>query len=121
MFASRPSDARVQQIVRLIDSAIGDPALSVSRIAQEVHLSTSRVRQLLQLHLGKSPKHYLLEKRLLRAQQLFQSSSFLTVKEVMVAVGMSDPTHFGREFKKMFRMSPSEYRRASHDDLSESA
>jgi transcriptional regulator GlxA family with amidase domain len=114
------SDPRVRRIVMFVDRAFGDPTLTVPRIAREVHLSTSRVRQLMHVHLGQSTKHYLLSKRLLRAQVLLQSS-FLSIKEVMVAVGMNDPTDFGREFKKMFGTSPRDYRRTVHDDLSRSA
>jgi transcriptional regulator GlxA family with amidase domain len=109
VFTAAP-DPRVQQIVRLVDTALNDPTLSVARIANEVHLSVSQTRYLMQHHLGTSPKQYLLQKRLLRAQQLLESS-FLTIKEVMVAVGMNDPTHFGRQFKRTFGVAPRQYRK----------
>jgi AraC-like DNA-binding protein len=112
------ADHRVKQIVRFVDTFLGDSTLTVERISREVHLSPSRVRHLTQLHLGQSPKQYVVTKRLLRAESLLQTS-FMSIKEIMVLVGMSDPTHFGREFKKMFGISPREYRRRSqHDQLS---
>lgn len=112
-------DSRVRHIINFVNSSLSDPSLTVTGIAREVHLSCSRVRFLMRTCLGHSPKHYILNARILYAERLLLST-FLSVKEVMVAVGMSDPTHFGKEFKKRFGVAPREYRR-SHRQLQRSA
>jgi AraC-like DNA-binding protein len=102
-------DRRVHQIVQFVEVSLSDPKLRVENIAAAVHLSPSRLRYVMQHSLGQSPKQFLLSKRLLRAETLLQTS-FMSIKEVMVSVGMNDPTNFSREFKKMFGLPPSEYR-----------
>jgi AraC-like DNA-binding protein len=39
------------------------------------------------------------------------TSTFLTVKEIMVRVGFSDESHFVRYFKRSYGMTPTQYRR----------
>ena len=108
-------DSRIQQMAKIIDSQLPNPELTVVRIARELHSSPSRLRFLMRTTLGEPPKRYILMKRMLRAEVLLRSS-FLSVKEVMAAVGMSDPTHFGREFRRLFGAAPREYRRQSLND-----
>lgn len=104
------SDRRVQYIVKFIDLSLSNPNLNVERVAGEVHLSPSRVCFLMRNYLGQTPRRYILDKRILRAEVLL-TSTFLSIKEIMFAVGMNDPTHFGKEFKKLFGVAPSQYRR----------
>lgn len=104
------NDRRVQHIVKFVELSLSDPDLSVARIAGEVHLSTSRVRYLMRSSLGQTPRRYILDKRILRAEVLL-TTTFLSIKEIMFAVGITDPTHFGKEFKKVFGVAPRLYRR----------
>ena len=40
------------------------------------------------------------------------STTFLSVKEIMARVGFSDESHFVRDFKKIYGMTPTEYRKS---------
>jgi transcriptional regulator GlxA family with amidase domain len=43
-------------------------------------------------------------------------SSFLTIKEVAVRVGVNDVSHFVRDYKALFGQTPSEARRRSQEN-----
>jgi len=59
--------------------------------------------------MGTSPERFLTQVRLERAKHLLETE-FLTVKEVMNRVGMSDASFFARCFKAAYGMTPGKYR-----------
>ncbi|HJU42914.1 MAG TPA: helix-turn-helix transcriptional regulator [Vicinamibacterales bacterium] len=83
---------------------------TVAELAAHVHLSTGQFRRLFTAEVGKSPIDYLRHDRLARAAHLLRSSH-RRVSDIMRAVGISDPSHFARDFKAKFGTSPIEYRR----------
>lgn len=104
-----PHDRRVKTALGLIHSEFKDHDLTVSRLAQKLGLSPSRLRQLFSAELGSTPKSYIREVRLARARSLLEHS-VLSVKEVMAAVGFNDPSHFSKDYKRRFGIRPSKYR-----------
>ena len=56
-----------------------------------------------------SPGRYLHERRLKRARVLLERT-FLTVKQVMAHVGINDPSHFARDFRRLHGVAPSQLR-----------
>lgn len=105
----RVLDPRVRHVLRTVDVLLSDPTLTVERLASAVSLTPARLRQLMDRHVGQSPRQYLATKRLMRAEYLL-THTFLSIKQITVAVGVNDPTHLGREFKKLFGATPREYR-----------
>lgn len=59
-----------------------------------------------------APAHYLRALRMEQASKLLQTS-LLTVKQIMNGVGFEDKSHFAREFKKAYGLTPTAYR-ATH-------
>jgi AraC family L-rhamnose operon regulatory protein RhaS len=53
---------------------------------------------------------YLMKLRLYIASQLLRDTT-LPITEIYERVGFNDPAHFGRQFRKHYGTSPSEYRR----------
>lgn len=84
----------------------------VQKAAVRLNLSDSRFRHLFTRQMSVSPARYLKQLRLQKAKDLLENSA-LSVKEVMAAVGMSDFSHFVRDFKDMYGLSPLSLRRAS--------
>lgn len=83
--------------------------LTLSEIAKSAGLSNSRVESLFKGELGKSPMQYHKELRLEKACELLEDPS-LAIKHVRLEVGYQDHSHFFRDFKKHFGMTPSQYR-----------
>lgn len=83
--------------------------ITVADLARAVNLSQSRFAHLFHQQIGAAPGRYLRQRRLERARLLLEST-FLSVKEVMAAVGFNDPSHFSRDFKSAFGASPRAWR-----------
>ena len=107
-------DPRISWIVAHMQRHFAEP-MAVVELAALVNLSPSRFRALFAAQTGVSPTQFLQRLRLRRARLLLEHS-FLTVKEVMAAVGYSDPSHFARDFRRAHGMSPSGSRGISSAD-----
>lgn len=102
-------DRRVETIIALIQKDIRHRP-SLKQLAQLVHLSPSRLNHLFREETDASLVQYIKTIRLRRAKDLLETT-FLNVKETMVSVGVNDPSHFVRDFKKLFGVTPSEFRK----------
>ena len=101
-------DPRVEKVVtRMREEFRRDPSLS--EMAQIVNLSASRLRYLFKKETGVAPGHFLKTFRLEQAKELLETT-FLSVKEIIRSVGVSDQSHFIREFKKFYGLTPAQYR-----------
>jgi AraC family transcriptional regulator of arabinose operon len=91
---------------------MGEP-LTVTTLASELNLSPSRFAHLFKAEFGVAPMRYLHTQRMVRARQLLEET-ILTVKEVMVQVGCSDPSHFARDFRRFHGLPPKAWRAATN-------
>ena len=71
--------------------------LSIDQLAAEVGISVSRLGFLFRHETGRSPGLYLHTLRMERARVLIESTD-LAVRDVMIQVGLSDPSHFSRDW-----------------------
>jgi transcriptional regulator GlxA family with amidase domain len=97
-------DARIASVLERMETDLERP-LSVAELAAGVNLSSSRLLHLFRAEIGVPPVRYLRDLRLRRARAALETT-FLSVKEVMVQVGFSDPSHFSRAFKLRYGVSP---------------
>jgi AraC family transcriptional regulator of arabinose operon len=105
-------DPRVARLVRDFEASIRENRrISVGCLAQSVNLSPSRVRHLFKAETGTSPVRYLRMRKMQEAKLLLETT-FLTVKEVANRVGLSDESHFVRDFKRIYGSPPGHYRTA---------
>jgi AraC family transcriptional regulator of arabinose operon len=102
-------DRRIVWAIEEMQRRLGED-ISVSELARMVNLSRSRFAHLFRQQTGSSPARYLRDFRLDRARLLLETT-FLSVKEVMAAVGFNDPSHFSRDFHGAFGASPREWRK----------
>ena len=101
-------DPRVEKVVtRMKEEFRQDPSLN--EMAQVVNLSASRLRYLFKKETGVAPGHYLKTFRLEQAKELLETT-FLSVKEIIRSIGVNDQSHFIREFKKAYGLTPAQYR-----------
>jgi len=79
-------------------------------LAQAVNLSPWYFSRLFMQEMQESPHQFSRQLRLEQARVLLEQS-FLRVKEIMAAVGINDKSHFAKEFKRAYGLSPIQYRR----------
>ena len=106
-------DWRICRTLTVMHTEIARP-LDVATLAKEVNLSTSRFSHLFQRETGRSPARYLHDVRLDRAFALLTDST-MSIKEVMAAVGLNDPSHFTRDFSEHHGLSPRDCRACAHE------
>lgn len=105
-------DPRVTRAVEIINQFFPDRP-SEKAIARRVNLSAARLRQLFKKEMGISLTQYVRRLRMKKAAMLLQES-FLSVKEIVFESGGKDISHFVRDFKKEFGVSPSAFREQAH-------
>ncbi len=92
--------------------------LSLTNTAGYVNLSASRLRHLFKAETGMSVVQYVKGLRLKKAKDLIETSA-LSIKQIMVEVGMKDKSNFSRDFKKTYGLSPAQCRRYSQFEENE--
>jgi AraC-like DNA-binding protein len=99
---------------RQIDKAVRYFALqyardiSITEVARELGYHRTHFSKIFRQLIGFSPQSYLLQIRMHKAAELLKQP--LTIEQVASSVGFSDPLYFSRQFKKMYKKSPSNYR-----------
>src|SRR5687767_9398828 len=102
-------DQRVLTVIALMKHDPGQP-LPLRRLAQSVNLSPTRLWYLFKAETGSPPARYLRTLRMQGATTLLVDT-FLSVKEIIARMGFSDGSHFVRDFKRIYGVTPTEYRK----------
>lgn len=82
---------------------------TVSEMAALLGVSAAQLRRLCAQVLGASPRQLLCNLRLQAAAVMLRNPG-LRVKEIQARVGIADASHFCRDFRDRFGVSPTEYR-----------
>lgn len=101
-------DPRVQKIQQMMRENL-HREMSLGKFARSVNLSVWRFCHVFRSEVGMSPIQYLRSLRMEKAKELLESS-FLSIKEIGHLVGLNDESHFVRDFKKAYGLSPKCYR-----------
>lgn len=83
--------------------------ISVSKIAEELHISVSHLRSLFYGELGYSPQDAIIKKRISVAKALLRSENPPSIQSIANIVGYADQGAFSKRFKHETGCSPSEY------------
>jgi len=104
----------VERVSRIIELMQNDPSrnFTLARMAQSVNLSPPYFCYLFKSVTGTPPGKYLKTLRMQQAATLL-TTTFLSVKEIVRRVGCSDDSHFVRDFKRMYGVTPSAYRNSA--------
>lgn len=100
--------ARVRAVIDFMNANL-HRGIAMIELAKMVHLSKLYFSRAFKTEIGVPPGQYLTKLRMEKAAQLL-ATTFLSVKEVMAAVGYDHKSNFGRCFKRHFDVTPSEYR-----------
>lgn len=104
-------DNRVELIIALMKADLRRE-LSTEMLARYVNLSVSRLQHLFKLETGMTLVRYRNMLRINRARDLLETS-LLSIKEIRARVGINERSHFVREFKNIYGLTPIQYRTAS--------
>ena len=83
---------------------------TVEEMSVQAGYSPSYFRMIFRKELSASPAAYLKDLRLEKAKYLLENT-FEHIKQVGLAVGMTDESHFTRDFKTRYEETPTEHRR----------
>ncbi len=87
---------------------------SVPDLAARLGVSARTLSRRFKMAAGLSIGDYALQRRLDEAQSLLRRTN-LSVTEVAFEVGLADPSHFTRVFRKQLGLTPTRYRAAVRD------
>ena len=99
---------KVEAIIKLMRANLCRD-LPLKELAARVKLSPSYLCFLFKRQTGQSPSRYLKDLRMQQARELLETT-LLTVKEITAKVGLKDESHFMRDFKRVYGLTPSQYR-----------
>lgn len=88
---------------------LDDPSLSAEKVAEQVHICRKYLLTVFQKYRQTTTNTYIINQRLERAKQLLIHTN-MSVGEIAMSCGYSDPLTFSRLFKKKIGISPRQYR-----------
>ncbi len=97
-------NAHLARSIEIMRDSIETP-VSPTEIAERLGISTRQLERLFGKYLNTSPKKYLMEMRLERAQKLLLQTE-ASITEVAFACGFENPGHFSRVYRSSFGVTP---------------
>ncbi|HVI40037.1 MAG TPA: helix-turn-helix domain-containing protein [Anaerovoracaceae bacterium] len=96
-----------------IENNCHSPNLSLTDVANHVNISPAYFSQLFHQETGESFIDFLTNARMKRARNLLNNTAMRS-SEIALACGYNDPNYFSKVFRKLFGVSPREYKIRSH-------
>lgn len=101
-------DPRVERTIERMDAQL-HTELTMSELARAAGLSVAQLTRLFRQATGMTPGAFLRRLRMARARTLLERTT-LSVRDVMAQVGISDRSHFARDFCREHGASPRLFR-----------
>ncbi len=108
-------DPRIKDALRILEE---NSRVRLCDVAAKVGLSGSRLEHMLRRATGRSFREHLQAARISNAAKLLGNYR-LSVKEIAFLVGYSSQSSLSRAFRGAFHCTPSEYRRRSASQLTD--
>jgi two-component system response regulator YesN len=105
---AKKTDRRVKDVIAFMEDNLGQRLL-LGTLAQGVNLSSTQLNYLFKSKFGVTASQYLKSLRMEKARELLETTH-LSVKEVAAKVGLNDASHFVRDFKTTYGMTPKQFR-----------
>lgn len=106
--ATPPANTRLQPALDWMNSHDG-VLTSLAELAATTKMSVTHFRRLFSATFKETPARYAMRLRLNRARESLESTS-ATVADIANDTGFCDQSHFIHAFKRVYKLSPSEYR-----------
>ncbi len=101
-----PERSVLSDFMELVHRKYGDPATSVSTLAEELNIHRTTLNRLFQKEVGISPGKYLANTRLQQALWMLQETN-LPLKTIAAECGIESLSHFCRTIRRHTGQSPS--------------
>lgn len=98
----------LKQFVDFVETNMDQPQMDVNQIAEELGMSRSKLYSKVKGLTGKSVVEFVLNCRLRKAARLIIEEN-LTMREVMMQVGIESQAYFTNSFKKVFGETPTSF------------
>ena len=108
------SDA-MERAVRFIYQEYKNSFLSVEGIAENAGLSVNRLNDLFKKEQGETVGKFLTKVRMEKARELLEKENE-KIPDIVEQVGYSSPSYFAKVFRKMYDISPQEYRKKGKEN-----
>jgi len=108
--AAPPDEISMSQQIKAYIKDNYERDLTLSDLAQLVHVSPYHLAHVFKTELGMAPIQYLIQCRIEEAKRLLVQTK-LSINEISVMVGYPNPNYFNQIFKKMTGTSPGKYRK----------
>jgi transcriptional regulator GlxA family with amidase domain len=105
-------DPRVRLALDYMQAHVGEPGLSLERVARHVNLSKWHFDRLLKRFTGASFREAVALMRVKKAQHLLETTSF-EIKEIAARAGYTYSSELTRHFRRFLGTTPVEVRRRS--------
>lgn len=105
----------MERVMKVINENIADSTLNVENLAQKVGISRTQLYRRMKDITGLSTSDFLRDQRLRQAATLLKEKNS-TVTQIAYAVGFTSQTHFSTMFKRLYGMSPTEYKENGKDE-----
>ncbi|QJD86949.1 AraC family transcriptional regulator [Cohnella herbarum] len=104
---ANPLPIPIARAIAYMEAHLEEP-VTIEEIARQSGWSHEHFTRMFAASVGISPKRALLERRLIRAEQLMMSGQW-TVKQIAFRVGFGDEHHFSKMYKRIRGMPPTAY------------
>ena len=108
-YVSPEQSDKLERIMAYIGNNLTDSRLTVESLASLAGMTTVWFRKLFLAKYGIQPSKYIKSRRVEAAKDLLISTG-LSVGEISLRAGFSDPAYFCREFRRVVGMTPGKYR-----------
>ncbi|MCL6613573.1 MAG: helix-turn-helix domain-containing protein, partial [Firmicutes bacterium] len=98
----------IRKAQEFIEANLGK-TISLSQVAREVYMSPSYLSRLFREQTGESFSEYVTRRKMEVARRLLDEGE-KKIYEIAAAVGYTDPAYFGRVFRQIFNVTPTDYR-----------
>lgn len=83
---------------------------TIEEMSKELGITARQLQRLIKIEIGETPSVWLRDLRLEQAKQLLENT-FFNISEICLQVGLKDGSHFTRNFKDKFGITPTGYRK----------
>ncbi|MBB3108475.1 AraC-like DNA-binding protein [Paenibacillus phyllosphaerae] len=102
---------KLDPLLQWLDVHYGDPEIGLTDMAQQLEISPRYLNALFRQAFGITAYAYLIRLRIRKAKELMSRGERRSVKDIALACGYRDPSHFIAAFGKTENMTPDQFRK----------